>query len=115
MAGSGPKVELLWWDGCPSYPRALEELRAVLREEGLDPDTVEMREVATDADAERERFVGSPTIRIDGVELAPPGEDEPVGLACRIYRLRDGRISPVPDRADVREALSQAMGARSGR
>jgi hypothetical protein len=98
------KAELLWWEGCPSYPRALEELRAVLREEGLDAD-VEMREVESDEQAERERFPGSPTIRIDGQDVVPPGNGQPYGLTCRVYRLRDGRISPIPDPADLRDAI----------
>ena len=50
--------------------------------------------------------MGSPTIRIDGEDLFPPGE-EPAGLTCRIYRLRDGRVSPLPDPADLREALAR--------
>jgi hypothetical protein len=98
-------VELLWWEGCPSYPRGLEELRAVLRDEGLDPDAVELREVESDEQSERERFAGSPTIRIDGEDVVPPGDGEPFGLTCRVYRLRDGRTSPTPDPADLREAV----------
>jgi hypothetical protein len=103
-----PRVELLFWDGCPSHPKALEDLRAAMADLGLDPDTVLVREVDTDQRAARERFVGSPTIRIDGEDVEPPG-DEPVGLTCRVYRLRDGRISPTPDPAALREALSTAM------
>jgi hypothetical protein len=102
-------VELLWWEGCPSYPRALEELRAVLREEGLDPDAVQMREVQSDEQARRERFAGSPTIRIDGQDMVPAGDGEPFGLTCRVYRLRDGRTSPTPDPADVREAIRRVL------
>jgi hypothetical protein len=102
------KVELLWWEGCPSYPQALESLRSILSAEGLDPDAVELREVESDEQAERERFPGSPTIRIDGRDVVPPGEGDPVGLACRVYRLRDGRISPTPDPADVRDAVRRA-------
>ena len=107
-----PRVELLFWDGCPSHPQALADLRAAMAELGLDPDAVVVREVDTDESAERERFVGSPTIRIDGVDVIPPEEEEPVGLTCRVYRARDGRIVPVPDPADVREALETAL-ARS--
>jgi hypothetical protein len=103
-----PRVELLFWDGCPSHPKALEDLRAAMADLGLDPDTVLVREVDTDQRAARERFVGSPTIRIDGEDIEPPGE-EPAGLTCRVYRLRDGRISPTPDPATVREALSTAI------
>ena len=101
------KVELLWWEGCPSTPEALEQLKEVLREEGMDPAAVEVVEVESDEQAERERFPGSPTIRIDGQDVADANGD-PVGLSCRVYRLRDGRPSPTPDRADLREAVRRA-------
>jgi hypothetical protein len=106
-----PHVEFLWWEGCPSHPRALAELRAAMGGAGLDPDGVDVRQVATEDDARREAFVGSPTIRIDGRDLQPPPHDEPVGLTCRVYRLRDGRASPTPDPADVRDALKSARKA----
>lgn len=76
---------------------------------GLDPDSIVVREIETDAEAERESFPGSPTIRIDGEDVQPPG-DNPIGLSCRVYRLRDGRTSPLPDREDVEEALRAASG-----
>ena len=100
-------VELLFWEGCPSHPRALADLRAALAAEGLDPDDVVVREITTEEQAAREVFVGSPTIRIDGVDVQDPG-DAPPALTCRIYRRRDGRISPTPDPADVRDALEAA-------
>jgi hypothetical protein len=100
-----PLIELLWWEGCPSWPRALEELRAAVADAGLDPREIVVREVDSDYEADAEGFVGSPTIRVDGVDIQPPGEHEPPGLSCRIYRLRDGRISPTPDPEDLRDAL----------
>jgi len=101
------RVELLFWEGCPSYVKALSELRTSLIEAGLDPDGVILREIETEADAESHQFVGSPTIRIDGVDVQPP-HGEPTGLTCRVYRRRDGRFSPTPDPADVRDALRAA-------
>jgi hypothetical protein len=109
MAMPQPRVELLFWDGCPSHPQALADLQTAMAAAGLDPATVLVREVGTDQRAERERFVGSPTIRIDGEDVDPPAAGEPVGLTCRIYRLRDGRVSPTPDPALLREALEHAM------
>ncbi len=100
-------VELLFWEGCPSHPRALADLRAAMADVGLDPSTVVLREIETHEQARSERFVGSPTIRIDGIDIQPPGE-EPFGLACRIYHRRDGRVSPTPDPHDVRDALRAA-------
>jgi hypothetical protein len=102
------RVELLYWEGCPSHPRALADLRAAMAGLGLDPEAVEVRHVGTDDAAASDQFVGSPTIRIDGVDIADPGE-EPVGLTCRIYHLRDGRVSAVPDPDDVRDALRRAL------
>ncbi|HEY8770511.1 MAG TPA: hypothetical protein VIM03_08210 [Thermoleophilaceae bacterium] len=99
------RVELLWWEGCPSYPQALDELKHVLRSEGLDPDGVDVIEIESEEQAEREGFPGSPTIRLDGEDLLPPGEGAPAGLTCRLYRLRDGRPSPTPDPGDVRDAI----------
>jgi len=101
-------VELLWWDGCPSQPKALSDLRAAMVELGLDPEAVELRQIETDEDARRERFLGSPTIRIEGKDVCA-AEGEPYGLNCRVYHRRDGRISPTPDPADLRDALSAAI------
>lgn len=106
------RVELLWWEGCPSTAKAREVLAAVLEDAGLDPGAIEMREVPTEADAERERFVGSPTIRVGGVEVAPE-QSEPAGLACRVYRTRDGQVSPVPDPDDIRDAIENAKDSAS--
>jgi hypothetical protein len=102
------RVELLYWDGCPSHPQALRELRATMSELGLDPEAIEIREVETDDAADAERFTGSPTIRVDGVDVQDPG-DEPTGLTCRVYHRRDGRVAPVPDPDDVRDALRRAV------
>ena len=99
------RVEFLWWEGCPSHPEALQQLQRVLREEGVDPDSVERVEIVSDEQAERKAFFGSPTIRIDGEDVVPAGEGDPVGLSCRVYRLRDGRPSPTPDVEDLRAAV----------
>jgi len=108
------QVELLFWAGCPSYPKALADLRGALVEAGLDPDCVVVREVGSEIDAQAQEFVGSPTIRIDGRDVQPPN-DEPTGLTCRVYRRRDGRVSPTPDPADLRDALHAASSMPSGR
>ena len=108
-----PRVEFLWWEGCPSHPEALAQLRQEMEALGLDPGSVEMREVTSDEGAEHERFVGSPTIRVDGADVEPPGS-EPTGLTCRVYRRADGRISALPDRARVREALREAAQREGG-
>jgi hypothetical protein len=80
-------------------------LREEMENKGLDPDSIEVREIDTESAARQGRFVGSPTIRVNGVDVQPPVDGEPTGLTCRVYRRRDGRVSPLPDPEDVREAL----------
>lgn len=104
-------VEFLFWGGCPSHAKALTELRKTISELGLDQAGISIREVHSESDAERERFVGSPTIRIQGVDVQPT-ENEPYGLNCRVYHRRDGRVSPTPDPQDVRDALLAAQARR---
>jgi hypothetical protein len=103
-----PDLELLWWEGCPSTERALAELREVLRDLGLGEAEVRTREIETDDEADEVGFRGSPTILIDGVDVAGASQEEPIGLGCRVYRRRDGRIAPTPDPHDLREALRRA-------
>lgn len=93
------EVALLWWDGCPSHPAVREQLAA------LGVPFVE-REIVDEADAARLGFAGSPTVRVDGVDLFPTAD--PPGLTCRIYRLADGRFSPTPDPNELRAALERA-------
>ena len=103
-----PDVELLLWSGCPSHEQARAQLRGVMEELGLDPGAVVERRVESDQEAVRERFIGSPTIRVNGGDAVDPG-DRPAALTCRLYRRRDGSASPLPDTDDLREALARAI------
>jgi hypothetical protein len=98
------RVEFLFWEGCPSHPEALALLEAVLDEHGLDV-PIERREVRSDDEAVAMRFPGSPTIRVNGRDIDPEGAEGRPALTCRIYRLPDGRVSPVPSRHQLEEAL----------
>lgn len=103
-------VELLYFDGCPSYEALLSRLRELLWETGVET-PVELRRVETPEEAECERFLGSPTLRINGRDVEP-GADvrEDFGLKCRIYRGPAG-ASPVPPDEWIIDALEKAGGA----
>ncbi|WP_324715421.1 DUF2703 domain-containing protein [Carboxydochorda subterranea] len=101
------RIEFLYWEECPSHDEALRRLREVLAEEGV-RDPVEIIRVDTDEQAEALRFPGSPTIRFDGVDIQPEGAERAgSALTCRAYRV-DGRISPLPTKGMIREALRRA-------
>ena len=103
-----PKVEFLYLDDCPSHERALALLREVIAEEQLQA-PVKIVEVKTEAEAQQYKFYGSPTIRVDGEDIAPLPEDSTQpSLTCRAYRRADGRISPLPPRELIVAALRRA-------
>jgi hypothetical protein len=100
-------IEFLYWEECPSHETALGRLRTVLREEAVDA-PVEIIRVDTEEQAAVRRFPGSPTIRINGADIQPPGES-PVGLSCRVYHTDDGRVTPLPTTEMIRRAIRAAV------
>jgi hypothetical protein len=105
-----PVVEFLWWEECPSWEPALEILREEMEAAGIGEESLRVTEIGSEAEAERRGFPGSPTIRVQGVDIQPPGPEDPIGLTCRVYRRRDGRISPLPDREAIKDALRGRTG-----
>ncbi len=98
------KVEFLWFDDCPNHEAARELLHSVLAELGIQA-MVEDVNVSDPSQADRLRFPGSPTIRVNGHDIEPdfhdPGDYTP---RCRIYFTGSG-MSGVPERAWIEEAL----------
>jgi hypothetical protein len=91
------KIELLYFDGCPSYVELLPRLRQLLDSEGIEV-KVGLRRIETPEDAERERFLGSPTVRIDGEDVDPSAKDrDEFGLECRLYRTDVGLVRTPPE------------------
>lgn len=89
------KIELLYFDGCPSCEALVPRLRELLAREGVS-EQVELRRVESAEAARRERFLGSPTVRIDGEDVDPgAAERTDYGLKCRLYRTSD-KTSGVP-------------------
>jgi hypothetical protein len=85
------KIEILHFDGCPTYRVTENTLRQVLAEEGMQAD-IELVAVNSDEQAQRLRFPGSPTIRVDGRDLFPTPEREDWRLGCRVYATPEGLL-----------------------
>lgn len=83
------KVELLYFEGCPGYRNAEQNLKGALLREGVHSE-VELVAVNTDEEAEALKLPGSPTVRLDGRDLFPVGERHDWRLGCRLYPSLDG-------------------------
>ncbi len=98
------RVELLWFSDCPNHPVARQMLADAI--ERLAPGTrIEEIDASEPEVAAAQRFPGSPTIRVDGIDIEPgfadPGDYTP---RCRLYRTAAG-LGGVPDPAWIEEAL----------
>ncbi|MGA3405410.1 MAG: hypothetical protein ABSD49_06755 [Candidatus Bathyarchaeia archaeon] len=81
----------------------MTRLRKVLSEERIAAE-IKIIQIETDEQARRLRFIGSPTILLNDVDVDPPITNH-YALACRAYRLEDGRISPLPSEEMIRRAI----------
>ncbi len=99
------KVELLYFDGCPTYRKAEQSLKNALSREGTRSE-VELVAVNTDEEAGALGFPGSPTIRVDGRDLFPSsvGEREDWRPGCRVYATPEG-LKGHPTEEMIRAAL----------
>ena len=97
-------AELLYFDGCPGFEDVLPRLRALT--EGRTE--LKLTRIASPAEAEAERFLGSPTVRVDARDVEPgAGERTDFGMKCRLYRTAEG-LSHAPLDEWIRRALDGA-------
>ncbi len=96
-------IQVLYFEGCPNLEPTLSLANEVLRQLELSADVREV-EVRTPEDAERLRFLGSPSVRVDGKDIEPGAESrKEYALSCRIYS--DSGLPP-------KELLVAALEAR---
>ena len=102
------RVELLYAEGDAASMPARQNLVEVLNEDAFET-PIQMIAAASDEDAAFLDMRGTPTIRIDGVDIDPSWSG-PVGLAPRDYGG-----GPVPPKALIRRAVERARGWGHGR
>lgn len=101
-------VEVLYFEVCPSHEALLPRLRELASEASVG-EGIQLRRVESLEAAERERLLGSPTVRVNGADLEPGAADRSdFGLKCRIYRW-NGSVSPTPPDEWIRSALARSV------
>ncbi len=99
-------VEILYFDDCPNWPPVATAVDRLARELGAEVD-VRLVRVASEEEAARLRFLGSPTVRVDGCDVEPGAEERrDFALACRVYRTEEG-FAGIPPDGWLRAALTQ--------
>ncbi len=100
------KVEVLYSEGCPNHAPTVERVREALRSENETADVREI-EVRTQAEAESLGFLGSPSVRINGLDIELEARSlKSYGLSCRTY-LDGSTRSGMPSRDIIRHAIQE--------
>jgi hypothetical protein len=90
-------IEMLHTEACPNAAEYLPRLQQLVADAGV-TESVRVRLISDPAEARRERFLGSPTVRIDGRDVDPSAEQrQDYGLSCRLYTGPDGLRGTPPD------------------
>ncbi len=104
------RIEVLYVLDCPHYSAAMAELKSVLAAERIFAPITEVL-VANPRMAEALRFRGSPTIRINGRDIAGESEMQHFAVSCRLY---PGEKRPgVPPAEMIHRAVREAMRGES--
>jgi hypothetical protein len=98
------KIELLYFDGCPSWQSGWDNLKAALMAEEIEAELCLIK-VEDNAAADQLKFLGSPSFRINGVDLWPE-ERASYALSCRVYLTPQG-MKGAPTVEMLRQKLRQ--------
>ena len=102
------KIEFLYFEDCPNSIPALEVLQNVVGKEGLDV-AIEKVRVDSVSMTENVRFLGSPSIKVDGEDIEPGSDSGNYGMNCRVYSGFAG-LGGIPSEDLIRLALKKAAG-----
>lgn len=102
-----PHVDVLYTDDCPHYGSVVDLVQLLLAELAMDAHLNVVR-VADRQQATALRFLGSPTVRVEGRDFEPAADARTdYGLGCRVYQ-GDEQPSFVPHPRWIRWALEAA-------
>ena len=97
LMGALMRIELLYFDGCPDHAELRARVPRLLEQAGVDA-TIEEHRIDSEHAACRERFLSSPTLRIDGHDIDPGAAGRhDYGLRCRLYPTENGLQRTPPD------------------
>ena len=83
------KIDLLYFERCPSWKNGLENLKTALKSESINDTDIQLVLIANEVDAMKEKFLGSPSFRINGQDLWPE-DRKAYFLGCRVYLTEEG-------------------------
>jgi hypothetical protein len=107
------RIQFQYFEGCPNSEPSLRNLRDAIDELGLGI-AVERVLVASQEEAQGLGFLGSPSISVDGRDLASGEAPRGSAFCCRVYDV-DGLRTGLLPKAFILERLRAMALKESGR
>jgi len=102
-----PNLEVLYFEGCPNHEALASRLPELLDHAGLEAELT-LQPIESEEEAQRARFLGSPTVRVDGRDIEPDAaERTDFGLKCRLYRTPEG-VAGLPSEQLIVDAVANS-------
>ncbi len=102
------QIELLYSSKCPNHDEALQNLIRVLKRNGW-PAGIHSVEIKDLNQAKKVKFLGSPTIRVNGQDLEKDVEKAGnFSLDCRTYLIK-GKSTSVPTEDFIEEGIKRIL------
>ncbi len=105
-----PHVELVYDADCPNIEAARKALREAFTEAQLDPEWTEWDRKTASAPP-HVRHYGSPTILVNGRDVAGGARGQNGADCCRLYRDASGAFRGAPDKERIVAALNARRSA----
>ena len=89
-------IELMYFEGCPSWKEAHQHLVEILKSQDINTEVI-LRNIETNEETAKYQFPGSPTIKVNGNDIFPTNQTN-YALGCRVYETSQGfKGSPTKD------------------
>ncbi len=104
-------VEVIYWQECPSWKLALDRIKKAVEEIEAEIEKIKIevreREIKDDEEAQKIGFPGSPTIKVNGIDIDPQGAEQNIkGLTCRVYKI-GGKLLPLPPYEFIKQRIKE--------
>ncbi len=96
----------MYFDGCPNFQPTMELVSRTMKDLGI-KDSPVARKIDDESEAREERFLGSPTVQINGMDIEVGRRDDVPLYGCRIYQHGTDQ-SGIPPRELIVTALKDA-------
>ena len=98
------QIDILYFEGCPNHVPTVERVKEIVADMGLVVTVAEVQ-INTSEEAQQRRFLGSPTVLVNGMDIDPNAQQQVhYGLSCRIYP----GVAGLPPEDMIRAALQSS-------